>query len=262
MNYTNRLYHILHPNQALIASQLNYEQFARHYQLRSMPQATGKLIFSEIDINFRNKYFDIDKALTNLSPHEDGSPKRTKFISCYRITEHIDLTCIRKLYLTNPDGSVLNLEPAEYDNKVIEEESLKIYAEICPLSMLVLTKYALENFSKIMTDPGYGKGAPKIFFTALDFNVQEFIENFEKNPFMPAPITSLHPSKLKEAVLELQSKKDKKMKGLCLTSSLDNISYKSIQRGFWFVSARKKTFFPMPALKEIEKQNYKFWKSM
>ncbi len=63
MEYKNRLYLILHPDSALVASQLNPEQFAKHYVAGSSRHYEGKVIFASIDINFRNPYFDIAKGI-------------------------------------------------------------------------------------------------------------------------------------------------------------------------------------------------------
>jgi len=261
MDYQRRLYQVLHPNQALIASQLEPAQFARHYQVRSAPQRAGKLIFAQIDSGFRADFLNIDEAFAKLVPHEDGSPKRTKFVTCYRSLEHIDLAAIRELYLAAPDGALLQLDSAPYreDN---HSESLRIFAEICPLSMLVLTQCDASEFGRIIVAPEYKKGAPVIFFTRVDIDPHVFLDEFEANPFMPSPISNLHPSRLRDAVSEIEAVPNKTMKGLSLTCALDEIPYKRIKPGFWFVSRSGELFFPMPSMREIELRSFKFWRSM
>ena len=261
MSYTKRLYQILYPNHALVASQLGASDFAKHYQLRSAPNDTEKMVFAEIDSKFRSDFFKIQQALDSLEPHPDGSRKKTKFISSYRVLEHMDFDCIKRLVIANPDGSTLKLTPAPYTKKP-REGAIRIVAEICPLSTLVMTKLTTMEFGKITTDPEYGKGAPKLFFTMLDVDLPRFVDDFEENPLMHAPIRSLHPSVIRDAFHTLKKYKRKTMKGLCLHSSLDDISWKMIRHGFWFVSAEKSIFFPMPSLREIEKNNFKFWKGI
>ena len=73
------------------------------------------MIFSEVDVGFRHPYFNIETALASLVPHEDGRPKATRFISCYRVLEHTDYDALMDLYLTNPDGTCMRLEEAAYD---------------------------------------------------------------------------------------------------------------------------------------------------
>lgn len=259
--YQKHLYQILYPNQALIASQLEPQDFARHYLVGSIRHYNGKLVFAEIDPGFRNPYFAIDEAFAATVPHPDGSPKRTKFISSYRVLEHMDFDAIRKLYLANAEAQVLELSPDAYD-KTHQPGFLRTYAEIAPLSMLVLSPLSMPDFGSYITAPGNSKGSPKLFYTQIDLTVDEFLETFEENPFAQAPFPFLHPSKLRDAILEMQAKPDKKAKGLSLFCPLDQISFKKIRHGFMFASPDSYRFFPMPSHHEIEENNFKFWQGM
>ena len=259
--YERRLYQILYPNQALVASQLDPEAFARHYLIGSVRHYSGKLVFADINPNFRNSYFDIDAGLKNLVPHADGTPKHTRFICSYRVMEHMDFDCIRRLYLSTSEASVLELMPAEYD-KVHHSGFLRTFAQIAPLSMLVMTPYDMLEFGHYITTPGNPKGCPSLFYTQIDLNVDEFLVNFEQNAFIQAPFSFLHPSKLRDAIVQLKKHPEKTIKGLSLFCPLDQISFKRIRHGFMFASQKKYRFFPMPSLHEIEARNFKFWQAM
>lgn len=261
MSYDNRLYQILYPNQALVASHLSPEAFARHYLIGSIRHYTGKLVFAEIDINFRHPYFDIDAGLEALVPHPDGSPKRTKFISSYRVMEHMDFDSIKTLYLSTAEAHVLALSPQPYD-KVHQAGFLRTFAEIAPLSMLVMSPLDMREFGKYITQAGNSKGCPKLFYTQIELNVDEFLKNFEANPFMPAPFSFLHPSKLRDAIQQMKIDTEKKTKGLALACPLDQISFKCIRHGFMFASQEKIRFFPMPSLHELETAHFQFWKDL
>ncbi len=261
MEYRNRLYVVLHPNVALIGSQLEPEDFARHYSSGPTRYYFGKVIFAEIDPEYRHPFFDIEGILPELKPHEDGRPKATKFISSYRVLEHIDLDVIRRLHLATREGYVQSLEPAGH-SETQEQGTVRILAEIAPIRMMVLSDYDFEQFSQHVTDPKYRKGAPAIFYTQLDVDVEQFVENLEDNPFLQSPVLSIHPSSLRDAFFELEKYPDKHTKGLCVDSSMDAVSYKQIRYGFMFASREKTKFFPMPELRELEDENYRFWKSM
>ncbi len=261
MEYENRLYQILYPNQALILSQLSPENFARHYLIGSIRHYSGKLVFADIDVKFRHPYFDIEEHLKDLVPHADGTPKHTKFVCSYRVMEHMDFDCIKSLYLTTSQATVLELKPASYD-KVHQPGFLRTYAEIAPLSMLVMSPLGLPEFGRYITRPHNPKGCPKLFYSQIDLNVDEFLAGFEKNPFMQAPFPFLHPSKLRDAILQMKIKPEKETKGLSLFCPLDQISFKSIRHGFMFSSHDKSLFFPMPQPKEIEEKNFRFWQGM
>ncbi len=261
MDERNRIYEIFYPNAALVGSQLDSELFARHYTAGSTRYYKGKLIFADIDYSFRHSYFEIDSALSDLKPHGDGRPKATKFISSYRILEHMDFDFVRKLFLTVPDGYCIDLQSAPYERPK-SDRKFKIYAEIDPLRMLVLSTYDFLDFGNFITDPGNPVGAPKFLYTQFDLDVDEFLAEFEKNPFMPAPIPGLHPSILRDAVKELNTVEYKNIKGLSLDCRLDRVPYKLVKSGFMLASREDRKFFPMPTLAEIEKTNYKFWRSI
>lgn len=261
MAYDNRMYQILYPNQGLVLSQLAPEAFARHYLIGSVRHYSGKLVFAEIDADFRHPYFDIDEAMKSMIPHEDGSPKHTKFVCSYRVLEHMDFDRIKSLYLSSTEAHVLELKPKDYD-KTHTQGFLRTFAEIAPMSMLVMSPYDMPEFGKFITEAKNPKGAPKLFYTQIELNVDEFLANFEKNPFMQAPFPFLHPSKLRDAILQMKIKPEKRTKGLALFCPLDQISFKLIRHGFMFASQDKVRYFPMPSLHDIEANHFKFWQDL
>ncbi len=261
MQHTNRLYVIFHPTTALIGSQLDPENLARHYTAGPTRHYRGKVLFAGLDYEYRHPYFNIDDAIKQLVPHEDGRPKATKFISSYRVLEHIDPAALKNLYLTSPEGACLELEPGEYEPGN-QDEGLKIYAEIDPLRMLVLSSYDFIDFGYYLTDPENPIGAPAFIYTNLAIDLDEFLKDFENNPFKTSPIPNLHPSILRDAISELRTVSYKNNKGLSLHSNLDNISYRLIKDGFMFEHHDGRRFYPMPSSSVVEERNLKFWRSM
>ncbi len=264
MNYEKHLYVILHPNPSLVASMYKPKQFAMHYISGSTRFYDGRVLFFEISLDYRNDWFNIEEALNELKPHEDGRPKATKFIKSYRIIEHIDFSAIKNLYITTPTGECLELEAdkSEKDIDVKEDGELRIFAEINPLSMLVITKLNYINFGKNITDPNDSKSAPKQCYTQIHFDADQFLSDFEKNPMMLPPLRGVHPSKLRDAILEMKINPYKKTKGLALDSNFNKIPYSYIKHGFMFASETESKFFRIPSMLEIEKKNFKFWRSM
>lgn len=261
MAYTNYLYMICFPNPALIGSQLNPERFARHYTVGSARDYQGRLVFAELDPDFRNDFFDIETGMKALVPHDDGRPKSTKFIASYRILENVDFGAIRSLYLSTPAGYTMRIDPADF-TAAPSGNILRIYAEINPIRMLVLSKSNFADFGRYVTEPGNPKGAPKIFYTQLEFNIEEFLEEFSLNPLMQSPISGLHPSKLRDAIYEVQRIPAKAQKGLSLDCPFDRIPARMIRHGFMFASPGEYRFFPMPDMQTVEADFYKYYKTM
>ena len=261
MDHQNHLYMTLHPNCSLIGSQYNPEEFAAHYMSGSTRHYDGKVIFAEIDVNYRHDFFNIDRGIAGLVEHEDGRPKATKFISTYRVLEHVAFDAVKRLYVTTPSAIVMGLDPEPYD---VEHKPgfIRLIAEISPTRMLVLTKHSFPEFGKAITDPDNPKGVPSIFYAQIDLNIADFLEEFEKNAFLPTPIPSVHPSKLRDAIIELQEIPDKRTKGLSLDSNFNTKSYRSLRHGFMFTSQSDSKFFRMPSPEQIEDTNYRFARDM
>jgi hypothetical protein len=261
MEYNKHLYAILYPSAALVGSQLSATDFAHHFITGSSKFFSGKLIFAEIDGGFRNPYFPIEESLAELTHHEDGRPKATKYISTYRVLEHLEFSAIKKLYISTPEGHTLELAEGAYD-KHHEPGLIRVYAEISPISMMLLSDYNFADFGKFITDPKNRVGAPAMFYTQIELEVDEFLKEIQANPLLPSPIPDLHPGILSKSLLELKHAPDKHTKGLSPASSLGKVSFRNIRHGFMFASQKGTKFFPMPDLKTIEEKNFKFWKTM
>lgn len=257
--YEKHLYMIVFPINALVASQLDPVQFGEHYTMGSAKHFSGKVIFAEIDINYRHKYFDIDSYLEQTVPHEDGSPKKTKFICSYNVLEHIELSAIKKLFLCTQNGKVLPIEPAEY--KAVNEPGLvRIYQEITPLETLVASNLDQREFGKFITTETRSKGAPKICFTQIDFNIEHFFHSNKNKEIFNIDLPSVNPYRFYDCINELFKKPEKLTKTIGLGSLLKEISYKFLRHGFWFAAGDELKFFPMPSESELENKYFSWWK--
>lgn len=253
---------ICYPNASLVLSQLSPENFGARYNYGSSSYYAGKLIFAEIDINYRNDYFEIDHALDRLKPHEDGSPKATRYISSYRVLEHIDIDAIQRLYLANADGTCYPLDAGAYEPDP-NESDLKVFAEISPLHMLTLSKYNMRDFGAWFTrDHTNQLRVPRLLYIQIAMDIDLFLSEFERNPFAPPPLEGVHPSKVRNAILEMRARDEKVVKALTLDTSFTKESYRKIKPGIMVMDQYKEKFFSMPSLDTIEKANFRFFKGM
>ena len=258
-DYQKQLYMIVFPINALVASQLEPEQCGEHYTMSSAKHFSGKVIFAEVDINFRNPYFDIDRYLELTVPHEDGSPKRTKFISSYKVLENVDLSAIQKLFLVTTNGKVLGIESAEY-TAVNQPGLIRIYQELCPLENLVASNKDQREFGKFITTQTKSKGAPKICFTQVDFNIDNFLESNKNREIFHIDLPNVNPYRFYDCIIELKDNPQKLNKTISLGSVLRDISFKFLRHGFWFAAGDELKFFPMPSVSELENKYYYWWK--
>jgi len=260
MEYQKRIYQILYPNNSLVASQLDPEQFGKHFLVGTARHYEGKVIFCEVDANYRNDFLAIDEAFTELRAHEDGRPKATKFISSYRVLEHIDLDAVKSLYLVTANGQTLELKQGIHD-KSHQPGLVRTYAQICPTTILSMTKLNADEYTRYITGSRHSKWVPKLFFTQIELPIEAFLKEFEEHPFMAPPFPFVHPAKLRNAIMELEET-DKDAKGISLNSEMEKIPYTKIRHGFWLASDQKNLFFPMPDIDQIRKEHYQFYKAM
>jgi hypothetical protein len=257
--HTKHLYMIVFPVNALVASQLDPTEFAQHYTVGSAKHYQGKVIFAEVDIKFRDPYFEIDHYLDLTVPHPDGKPKKTKFISSYAVLEHVDLKALKNLYLVTVNGKSLEISPKPY-TAVNEPGLVRIYQEITPLSNLVASTLDQRAFGRYLTSETKSKGAPKICFTQYEFNVSEFLEKNKNREMMYSPIPETNPARLYEYLMELKANPMKQTKTISLNTTLLEASYALVRHGFWFAEKNELFFYPMPSREELENKYYDWWR--
>ena len=258
-NYEKHLYMIVFPINALVSSQLDPEKFGEHYTTGSARHFNGKVIFAELIPEFRDPYFKIDEYLAETVQHEDGSPKKTKFISSYNVLEHVDLDAILKLYLTTTNGKTLGIDAEDF-NKDIPQGILRLYQEITPLENFVASNMNQKDFGNYITRGTDSKGAPKICFTQIDFDIEKFLESNKNRDIIHIDLPNVNAYHFYDSVLELLQNPEKKTKIISLGSLLRDLSYKIVRHGFWFVNGEKTKYFPMPSELELENKYYSWWR--
>lgn len=259
--YESHMYMVLYPTEALILSQLPPKDFVVRYSYGSTSYYEGKMIFAELDINYRDPFLLIDQAMKGLVAHPDGRPKATQYVAGYRVLEHVEIDAIQTLYLGNPDGTFLELQEGPY----VQPEKLKgfnIFVEVSPLHMISLSRLDMHDYGKYFTGGHPLLSVPRLFYMLMNFDLANFMDRFQQNPFAPSPIVGIHPAKLRDAILDMESKPDSLSKGLAMHNVLARQSYRSITRGLMFMDAKNEKFFPMPSLEQIEEENYPFYKGM
>ena len=83
------LYMLCYRFEALVASHLEPEAFGRYMAIGTQKNARGNVMFFEIDSSIKSDYFRMDDLEKRCAPHVDGSPKRSKYISVYRVLQEM-----------------------------------------------------------------------------------------------------------------------------------------------------------------------------
>ncbi len=250
---TVHLYLSLIP-EALIASMLSPEEFGAYYAVGSEKKSRGQAIFFEIDPKFRSKDFRIEEGIQRCLPHEDGMPKRSIYISVYRVLENIPLHAIKKLYLTTQDGRTLELEPAK--KLPSDDEGLHLYREVSPVIPLVVSVNGPKEFYElIVKNPTSLIKLPAICFTELRLDqLATDPQNAETGDLPYANIEHL-----RSCLADLRTKQ-------VTTKMVDRIPsggipYRTIKNGFFVGNQEKLIFFPLPKEEELVDKHYRWWRS-
>ena len=250
---TIHLYLSLLP-EALIYSQLDPDEFGTYYAVGSLKKSRGPAMFLEIDPDFRHPYFHLESALERCKPHEDGSPKRSLYVSVYRVLEHMALDAMQQLFLVTADGRTLGLSSAPYEPSC--ENCLHLYQEIAPVTPLVVSRLDPVNFyDLIVKNPTSLITVPAIAFTELQLG------ELANDPVMGVSenLPYGNSDHLRQCLTDVKTK-------YVSTKMVDRISspvvqYRTVKNGFFFGNQESLKYFPMPSPEELRTDHYRWFRS-
>lgn len=250
---TAHLYLSLIP-EALIASMLSPEDFGIYYAVGSHRKLHGQAIFLELDPGFRDEFFRIEEGLKRCVPHEDGAPKKSVYISTYRVLEHVPLSAVKALYLVTAYGETLALErsgehPADQDN-------LHMYQELAPVQPLVSSTLGPVDFYKfICQQPDSLIHLPAVAFVEL--RLGDLARDPEYGDIGELPYDFI--PHLRECLVELQTKTiHSKMVDRVRPSEFP---YRMIKSGIFVGNVDELAYFPLPSREELRSNYYRWWRS-
>lgn len=242
------------PTEALIASQLNPEDFGSYMAIGSKKGSHERMIFIEVEGGF-GREFDWSYAEERTVPHEDGTPKHSVWLSVYRALENTPLDRMKSLYLVTKDGRVLQLSQATYQPPELKRQ-FYVYQELCPVTPLVVSVYDPKDFGVYMTHKDVRVGVPKIAYA--DLKVVNF-DNLEDTGNIGG-IYDRNIDHLKECILSVTSGSVKKVKNV-ERSPVESFSYQIINHGIYISDGRDLLMYKMPSIDEIRREHYEFGRS-
>ncbi|MBN1873065.1 MAG: hypothetical protein JXA33_02470 [Anaerolineae bacterium] len=240
--------------EALIASMLTPEEFGVYYAVGTEKKARGQAIFFEIDPEFRHEELLIEEGIKRCIPHEDGSPKRSVYITVYRALERVSLDAIRKLYLVTQDGRVLGIEASE--EFPAESSGLHLYQEIAPVHPLIVSNLNTQEFyDLIVKNPTSLLTLPSVCFTEL--RLGELADNPEYGSVGDLPYANI--DHLRQCLVDLRTK-------TVHTKMVDRLSpavfpYRTLKNGIFVGNTEKLAFFSLPSQEELRAKHYRWWRS-
>ncbi|HLC14695.1 MAG TPA: hypothetical protein VJL89_00510 [Thermodesulfovibrionia bacterium] len=249
------LYLTLNP-EALISSMLPPLEFGNYMAVGSSKKSHGQSIFFEVDQNIASDYLPFDFIEEKCIPHTDGSPKRSLFLSIYKVLEITPLESLKGLYLATNDGRVLELQRAPYDPGKEEEDVLHLYQELSPVTPRIVSTLAPSKFAHFVTNRANNVYLPKIVFVEL--RLDELAVNPENGSVEDLPYPNIE--HLRTCLTRLQQDKEKRTK-TALRYFQGDLMYRTCKNGFFVGSQGTFLFYPFPSVEELQEKHYVWWKS-
>ena len=91
----------------------------------------------------------MDLARARCTEHRDGTPRRSAYVSIYRVLERVPLSALGDLHLATKDGLVLTLQQGQYQPQTDRERFM--YQEVCPVGPRVVSTLEPREFCQYVT---------------------------------------------------------------------------------------------------------------
>lgn len=243
--------------EALIGSMLPPVEFGQYMATGTKKSNKCQVIFFELDYDQVKSMFNNEYLNARCVRKPDGLPKCSVYLSIYRVLEFIPLTAVKDLYLTSDHGHVLKLPKVPYENIKDVKREMHLYQELCPVTPQVASNLSPLEFLKRLTDGSLQIRLPKLLF--VDLKLGELADNPLKGSAEHLPYGNL--SHLRDCLEIIKTEDMKQMKTVQRIFS-GTLLYRTIDTGFYIGSREDILFFPFPDLKEIEKLNYEFYRTI
>lgn len=246
------LYLMCYRTEALVASQLEAEEFGSYMAVGTRKKTLGNVIFFEIDPKFSSTDLHLDQVEAKCKPHPDGTPRRSKYMSLYRVMERIPLSAYGKLHLTTRDGRVLSLSSQELE-EVDNSGGPFMYAELCPLTSRVVSHLSPKAFSQRLTDPATTVYVPRIFFadTQIELDSEGRLASY---------LPYANPRHIEDCLREVEALPNKLGKTVDRNPPLAAF-YRTIASGFYLGDSTGIKFYPYPDVATLDADHHTWWRS-
>jgi hypothetical protein len=189
--------------------------------------------------------------------HEDGSPKRSVYITVYRALEHVALDAIKMMYLVTQDGRVLGLDPDDTASCVSDTSTgLHLYQEIAPVHPLVVSTLApIQFYDLIVKNPTSLLTLPAVCFAEL--RLGELAVDPNRGSVGDLPYSNI--DHLRQCLVDLKTK-------TVHSKMVDRLSpaafpYRTLKSGIFVGNQKELMCFPLPPREELRVNHYRWWRS-
>ena len=238
--------------ESLVASHLPPMEFGNYLATGTRKRTRGQAIFFEIDPD-KVKNVPLEYVQRRLVPYADGEPKRSVYLSIYRVLENTSLEAFKELYLVTDDGKVLGIEQGNYKEK--QDDEIHLYQQFNPITTRVASQLTPPEFVRFLSDPSKPVFAPRVFFVEMQLG------KLAKDP--QAPLHNLpypNPDHLRDCLQRLMNSPERLTKTV-LRYFNGELSYRCVKDGFFIGDQINYKYYPMPSIEDLEDKYYSWWRS-
>jgi len=212
---------ILHPNEALVASQLS-PRIRSHYSIAAAPlHRQGHLRRSGHQLP--HEFLRIDEYLAQTES-ASRPPEADEVREVVPVLEHIELEALRKLYLVTTDGAVLGLDQTE--SARLGGRAACASTRRSPAAVVVASNFEPKQFGP--TSRRHWSKGPKIFFAEWT-STRGSGQAKRDHVVQPGPLPNVNPTNLRRRSRNLRKTHQEDQDGQP-QRNLDLTSYKNISR--------------------------------
>ena len=243
--------------EALVASMLPPEGFGHYLSTGTKKRNKGQAIFFEVDLDQIATLINWESLNKRCVAKPDGSPKSSVYLSVYKVLEIVPLTALKSLYLTTDHGIVLELKKEAFDGKSVPKNALHLYQELCPVNPLVASSLAPAQFLNRLTDGSIPIMLPKLFFVELKLG------DLATDPLNGSSENLPYPNieHLRDCLEIIRGEYEKHMKTVHRIFS-GELLYRTIDTGFYVGAKNDLIYYPYPAMTDLKKINYNFFRGI
>lgn len=240
--------------EALIYSMLPPEKFGKYLAIGDKKTTESPALFFEVDPDFRHEAFRLDQLKSDCHGHEDGSPRRSTYVSVYHALANIPVSALGRLHLATKAGFVLPLERGEYEGE--PDGRFYLYQELCPVRPRVVSRLEPKAFNQHVTDPRQPIFLPRVVF--CDLNLGTLETDPAKGDTGSLPYHEIR--HLRECLMGLQEREDKMTK-IAVRDMQPEILFASIRRGVFVGDQQSFAYYPLPDEDTLARDHHLWWHS-
>lgn len=248
-------YLLAYPMEALLASMLPPEEFGAYMAIGTQQISRGKVVYLELTENFKSNEFDLERGRKECKPDDSGAPKKSVYLSLYRVLERIPLEFMGKIHLVTKDGRDLAIAPQKIQTtrEHPHRGGVFFYQELAPVRPMVVSQLDPLDFGQFLTDEKNPLRLPKILFARMKLGHNPLHVMNEPNlPYSNLP-------HLQNCIQELVEAK--KVTKTYKRYSYEDFVYSSIVDGVYLAEQGQGLFYPFPDESALKGPFYTWWRS-